>query len=205
MTAEVAISSARTGTRGIGETTDFYKVMERAGASLINFSSTRGDDQTILELSEIQADRVALREHPLEIELDTQLKDDEYILPMTFDGENLIVTGQPQKDANGRTLIRIDHIPETPTNRRSLFSALKLYFFKCIKGANVNQLRWVEYDNGAVRRHSSQVAEKVGLAKKVLVLIHGIIGDTEGIAAVGHVPSLELFRGRGRPEGSGKD
>ena len=46
---------------------------------------------------------------------------------------------------------------------------------------------------------------KVGLAKKVLVLIHGIIGDTEGIAAVGHVPSLELFRGRRRPEGSGKD
>ena len=183
VTAEVAISSARTGTRGIGQTTDFYKVMERAGASLINFSSTRGDDQTILELSEIQADRVALREHPLEIELDTQLNDDEYILPITFDGENLIVTGQPRKDANGRTLIRIDHIPETPTNRRSLFSALKLYFFKCIKGANVNQLRWVEYDNGAVRRHSSQVAEKVGLAKKVLVLIHGIIGDTEGIAA----------------------
>lgn len=181
--ADVAISSARTRTRDVGATNDFYKALELSGASLFNFSKTRGEDQTILELSEIQADAETLRQNPLEIELDTQLKDDEYILPIAFDGESMFVTGQSRKDTNGRTLIRIEQIPETPTNRRSLYSALKLYFFKCIGIANVNQLRWVEYDNGLVRRHSSGVAEKVAVASRVLVLIHGIIGDTEGIAA----------------------
>jgi pimeloyl-ACP methyl ester carboxylesterase len=65
-----------------------------------------------------------------------------------------------------------------------LGKALKLYFFKTyLRRGNVNQLCWVEYRaDGEVERHRSGVAEKVAAAKNVLLLLHGIIGDTEGIA-----------------------
>jgi pimeloyl-ACP methyl ester carboxylesterase len=180
VTADVALSSARSGMRSAGEPAGFYRALEQAGLSLVNFSKTRGEDQSILELSEI--DDRNLHEHPLEILLNSELQANEYVLPVTFDGESLIVTGQPTKDDRGRTLVRIDHIPEIPNQRRSLLKALKLYFFKCVTGDNVNQLRWVEYDQGNVLRHASGVAEKVRDAKRVLVLVHGIIGDTKGIA-----------------------
>ena len=50
------------------------------------------------------------------------------------------------KDDDGRTHISIDHLPELPTDRRSLGGSLKLYFFKTyLKQDNVNQLRWIEY------------------------------------------------------------
>jgi hypothetical protein len=63
-----------------------------------------------------------------------------------------------------------------------LGKALKLYFFKTyLRRENVNQLCWIEYKaDGSVERHRSGVAEKVAAAKNVLLLIHGIIGDTEG-------------------------
>jgi hypothetical protein len=113
------------------------------------------------------------------------LTDDEFVLPLAFDGEHILLTGDPSRGDDGRTHIRISHIPDVPDNRRSLGRALKLYFFKTYLGRkNVNRLYWVDYKaDGAVERHDSGVADKVAASKNVLLLIHGIIGDTEGIAA----------------------
>jgi hypothetical protein len=71
-----------------------------------------------------------------------------------------------------------------PDNRRSLGKALKLYFFKTyLKQENVNALCWAEFkEDGTVVRNKSDVANKVAGAKNVLLLIHGIIGDTESLA-----------------------
>jgi pimeloyl-ACP methyl ester carboxylesterase len=150
---------------------------------LLNFAGTRGDDESVLELTDIQNPE-ALAQNPLEIELDVDLAEEEFILPLTFDGEHILLVGDPSRDDAGRTHIRVGHIPEIPDNRRSLGKALKLYFFKTyLRRENVNQLCWVEYRaDGSVERHRSGVAEKVAGAKNVLLLLHGIIGDTEGIA-----------------------
>ncbi len=181
--AGISLSAAKTATRGLATGSDIYRVLERQGMEMLNFSGTRGDSENILELTDIQNPEV-LEQNPLEIELDIELAEDEFILPLTFDGEHILLTGDPSQDDTGRTHISIGHIPEVPDNRRSLGKALKLYFFKTwLRRENVNRLCWVEYNHdGSVERHVDGVAEKVAASKNVLLLIHGIIGDTQGIA-----------------------
>jgi pimeloyl-ACP methyl ester carboxylesterase len=181
--AGISLTAAKTATRGLGAGLDIFRVLERQGMELLNFAGTRGDNESILELTDIQNPDV-LQQLPLEIELDVDLVEDEFILPLAFDGEHILLTGDPSRDDAGRTHVSIDRIPEIPDNRRSLGKALKLYFFKTyLRRKNVNQLCWVEYRaDGSVERHRSGVSEKVTAAKNVLLLIHGIIGDTEGIA-----------------------
>ena len=181
--AAVSLSGAKSGTRDAGSGSDFYRALERQGMDLLNFAGTRGDVQNVLELTDIQ-NPDALKDNPLEIELDIDLAPNEFILPLTFDGEDILLTGDPSQADDGTIHISLSHIPECPDNRRSLGSALKLYFFKTyLKRDNVNQLCWIEYKaDGTFERHRSEVAERVAAAKNVLLLIHGIIGDTDGIA-----------------------
>ncbi|MGQ7848065.1 caspase family protein [Granulosicoccus sp. 3-233] len=188
--ANVALEAAEPATRGVGSSdTGFTHALEQTGSTLLNFSRTRGEDCSVLELSAIEND-ADLRENPLLIELNTQLARNEFILPMVFDGENMIIAGQPQKDEQGNVLVELDHIPETPNRKRSLGKALKLYFFKCVLGKeSVNKLSWVEFlADGKVTRHEKGVREHLDGKTKVLVLIHGIIGDTKNMAeALPHI------------------
>lgn len=180
--AGISLSAVTSPTRGVGGNADIYRALERQGMELLNFSGTRGDNQSVLELTDIQNPEV-LEKEPLEIELDFKLEPDEFILPLAFDGDDILLTGDPSQDDAGRTHISISQIPVIPNERRSLGRALKLYFFKTyLRRENVNQLCWIEYKaDGAFERHRSGVAEKVAAAKNVLLLIHGIIGNTDSI------------------------
>lgn len=183
--ANISLDVAQSGgTRSTVAGSDFYRSLERQGLEMLNFSGTRGDVDNILEITDIQ-NPDAIKEQPLEIELDLGLKEEEYILPITFDGENILLAGDPEKNDNGSVLIHIDHIPEgIPDHRRSLGKALKLYFFKTyLKRTEINALCWVEnLPDGTIVRHRNGVADKVASANNILLLVHGIIGDTEGIA-----------------------
>ncbi len=189
--AAVPTRAAAVPTRGVGEGSDFYKFLERQGLEMLNFAGTRGDNESILELTDIQ-NAASLKEKPLEIEVNVALKDNEGILPLVFDGQHAMLGGDAYKDESGNTHISIDHIPDIPDNRRSLGGSLKLYFFKTyLKQENVNQLRWVEYKaDGSFAYQKSNVADKVAAAQNVLLLVHGIIGDTEAMAKGVHETGL---------------
>ncbi len=180
--AAISLSAAQSGSRGLGTEPDFYLALQRHGMELINFSGTRGDNENVLELTEIHNPE-DLKLNPLEIELDVDLAEGEFILPLAFDGEFILLTGDPSQDDAGLTHISISEIPDLPDSRRSLGKALKMYFFKTyLKQGNVNQLGWIEYkDDGSFTRHRNQVAEKVAAAKNVILLMHGIIGNTDSI------------------------
>jgi pimeloyl-ACP methyl ester carboxylesterase len=187
--ANLSLAAAKGPERGVGQDFDFYKAFEQKGMTMLNFAplqrGTWGGNENILELTDIDSDSVkALATQPLEIELKVALAEDEYILPMVFDGQYALLGGEPSKDEHGNTHISISHIPEVPDSRRSVGKALKLYFFKTyLKRENVNQLCWVEYEaDGKVTRHKSNLANKVGAAQNILLLVHGIIGDTEVMA-----------------------
>jgi pimeloyl-ACP methyl ester carboxylesterase len=182
--ANLSLAAAKTATRGAGDGFDFHKAFERQGLEMLNFAGTRGDNESILELTDIQ-NAEALKDNPLEIQVNVSLKQDEGILPVVFDGRHVLLGGDPYKDDDGNTHISIDHIPEAPDQRRSIGGSLKLYFFKTyLKQDNLNQLRWVEYKpDGSFEYQKSMVAEKVAAAQNILLLVHGITGDTEGMAA----------------------
>lgn len=182
--ANLSLSAAKKPARAAGEGEDFYKALERQGLQLLNFAGTRGNNESILELTDIE-NAEALAQNPLEIEVTVPLNTDEGILPLVFDGQHVLLGGDTYKDEQGNTHISIDHIPEVADNRRSVGKALKLYFFKTyLKQDNVNQLCWVEYkDDGKIARHNVMAdLNKVSAAQNVAVLVHGIIGDTEIMA-----------------------
>jgi len=123
-----------------------------------------------LELTDIQNPE-AIKQNPLEIELDVDLAEGEFLLPLAFDDEFILLAGDPRQDDARLTHISISEIPDLPDCRCSLGKALKMYFFKTyLKQENVNQLCWIEYNaDGLFARHRSQVAEKVAAATKIVV------------------------------------
>jgi pimeloyl-ACP methyl ester carboxylesterase/extradiol dioxygenase family protein len=184
--AQLNQSSARPHTRAAGEVLPFVDAFERAGLSLPSFGNTRSTgDRSVVELTNIQnAD--SLRDEPLQIEIHQPLGPDEALVSFTFDGEHVLPCGEVTREADGLTLVTISELPPAaPSDRRSLGSALKLYFFKVyLKNNDVNRLRWVDYKaDGSWAYREDDVAGKVAAAKRVLLLVHGIIGDTEGMAA----------------------
>lgn len=183
VTANISLGAAGAATRGVGSSGAFFTAFEQHGMALLNFAGTRGSDLSVLELTDIQ-NAAALEDHPLEIELRLPLGDDEGVLPVVFDGQHVVLGGAPLKDADGTTRVVVDRLPEVPDQRRGLGGSLKLYFLKTwLKHDAVNRLRWVEFkDDGTVEHHENGVADRVKGAQRVLLLVHGIIGDTEGMA-----------------------
>jgi len=184
VTASINLAARPTGARGAGDGLPFQAAFARAGLQWLSFGGTRGGANSVLELTNIQhGDQ--LRVDPLELELDVPLGDDEAILPFVFDGQHMLLGGQPSRDDQGRTHVTISHLYDAPVNRRSLGKALKLYFFKTyLRRPDVNRLSWVDYQpDGTLTRWQDRLAQRVSSARRVLLLVHGIIGDTEGIAA----------------------
>ncbi len=181
--ANLSLSAAKSLTRGVVDGSDFYKVLEQHGLELLNFAAARGESAGVLELNDIR-NAESLAENPLKIELNHPLKDDEGILPLVFDGEHILPAGDPFKDEAGNTHISIAHLPELPPdNRRSPGKALKLYFFKTYLKQETNQLCWVEFKaGGSIERHSGMLANKAAAAQNILLLIHGLMGDSEILA-----------------------
>jgi len=138
----------------------------------------------VLELLDIEKAEALSPDDPLEIVLDSGLGEDEYALPLIYDGRHILLGGAVSALDGGRTLVRVDRVPDIPNERRSLGKALKLYFVKTFQPrAKANRLRWVEYGaDGSAQRHDEGVAERVAAATSVLLIVHGIIGDTQGMA-----------------------
>jgi Caspase domain len=183
VTASISLGAPPSSARGAGGL-PFLPAFERAGLQVLNFGGTRGGADTVLELTNIQHPE-RLKQQPLELVLDVPLADDEGILPFVFDGQHVLLAGQPSRDAQGRSLVSIDHLHDLPTDRRSLGKALKLYFFKIyLHRSQVNRLCWVEYrPDGSLERRQDGLADRVAKAARVVLLVHGIIGDTDGMAA----------------------
>ena len=183
VTANLSVGAARSSARGGDGAPAFYQAFERGGMTLCNFAGTRGDDASILELTDIRnAD--TLQDHPLELAVAVPLAANEALLPVVFDGRHVLLGGDAYRDDDGTTHISIDHIPEVADQRRSLGGSLKLYFFKTVLAqTNVNQLRWLDFTaNGTPAYRQSGLADKVSAARNILLLVHGIIGDTAGMA-----------------------
>ncbi len=184
VTASISLGAPPSASRGVASGLPFAPAFARVGLQILNFGGTRGAADSVLELTDIQhADQLGL--HPLELVLDVDLSMDEGILPFIFDGQHVLLAGQPARDDEGRTHVTIDHLHDLSVNRRSLGKSLKLYFFKTyLRRNNVNRLCWVDYRaEGSLERQRDGVAERVARASRVLVMVHGIIGDTEGMAA----------------------
>ena len=193
--ADISLAPAKANGRDAASGPDFCAALEAAGASLVNFAPARGDDASILELTNLEGVE-HLADQPLQIELNTPLGDDEALAAVVFDGSHVLMAGDVDTDGDV-TRVTIDHIPDAPDAGRSLPSALKLYFFKTFLKADVNLLRWVDFKpEGGFERRQDGLLDKITGAGDILLLIHGIIGDTDqlaqGVQACGLDRSFDL-------------
>jgi pimeloyl-ACP methyl ester carboxylesterase len=186
--AGVAISSVSTGSRGLEPMAVVAELARRNGLKLLPFGGTTRDIAPInmLELSDLQNED-SLAGQPLQIEIAAQLQEsaqhEDLLLPLTFDGEYLIPVGYVQRLENGNALISIEQLPDIQDNRRSVLKAFKLCFLKLVlKKDDVQKLCWVDYSSDVADRRSENPANKVAAANNILLVTHGIIGDTQGMA-----------------------
>ncbi|MGB3650695.1 MAG: caspase family protein [Rivularia sp. (in: cyanobacteria)] len=155
----------------------------------------------VLELRDINPETIATvtRENPLKLIVDTSLAPGEKVLPVAYDGEFYLPLGVGYSK-NGKTEIRLELLPE-PKNQgeRSIKSAVQIYFQKVVSEKlgleySYPRLAVAEIATDAATDVSyeidvEKVKQKVTQAEKIVLFIHGIIGDTESI-----IPGMQLAK-----------
>ena len=186
--ADIAFASAKS-SRSIHPISKLNSLVQGQNLQLLNLTEqeSRGvQDQSIIELSGIENEG-SLAESPLIINIDAALSKDGSLVPVTMKDGFVIPLGLSISQEDGSTKVMINHIPEgtdappSAQGKRSLGRALWFSFLKLsnIKNDNYN-LRKVVYENGVPTYHGLEKKEIVENSK-VLMVIHGIIGNTKGM------------------------
>ena len=162
-------------------------------AETIQFSSSRGLSPAIsvLELSDVSDYSAVTVDAPLIVHLPTVTEPGDVVLPVGYDGEDYLVLGRGGA-RDGETTVRISRLPHPVRNRnRSFGGSIKILFKKFAaplfgKKYEYPILAEAQWDpNGTVTYTTDvdRIKAKVATAKRIVVFVHGIIGDTRGMGA----------------------
>ncbi len=191
VTANLALVTTLGDARGTGAEDGFAGMLAAAGITPAPLAGGRGSAAAALDITDISdPDRLAAA--PLQVRLDLKLGADEVLLPLVRDGAYLVPAGDFWTDETGATQVELRHVPTPLTDQRGLGSSLRLYFFKAVLGfAKVNRLRLASFDAAGKASYSADgTITAVKAANRVLVVIHGIIGDTRGLLEGMHAAGL---------------
>ena len=184
------LTSENLSTRDVGAS--LPTVLRECGAPFV-FSSSRGVDPGLSAL-ELQLDDAAsaasvTAQQPLILQVDQPLAEDEFVLPVAFDGEFYIPLGRGQS-MQGRTEIHLDRLTDPLSEgKRSLGGSIRIFFRKLI--CNQLGLEFPYPILAAVQlgpegqpiyeADVTKVRERVRRASRIVLFLHGIIGDTRSI------------------------
>lgn len=155
------------------------------------FATGTGNVLDVLELTEVRNPKAVNAENPLIIVPDkTRSMTEERVIPIGFDTESGLYF--PVGYTNNQGNIVVDTLPsQTGTDPlitdKSLFGSIKIYFQKVIGdtlgfGYDYPRLAVAAVSkSGELTYHDDKVADQVAAAENILLFIHGIIGDTEGM------------------------
>jgi len=184
MTASVSIGHAEANARSSGPVNAFSRLQQSDNVQLVDFSPSRSlQSQNVIEINDIKLESEnMLDQQPLEISFRHIADANELVLPVAFDGHHFRVIGDAVSDGEG-THIRVREIPDSSnadgSGERSIFKSLKMTLCKVALGQQeVNQLRYVQkMDDGSIVLQRESLGIKIGKAKKVLLILHGLAGD----------------------------
>jgi pimeloyl-ACP methyl ester carboxylesterase len=159
----------------------------------LQFTASRGVDPglSVLELKITDANSLnrITPEQPLVLSVDRVLGKNEYVLPVAYDGEFFIPLGRGETK-NGKTEIRIERLVHPlAENKRSLGGSIRIFFQKIIAeklglAFPYPILAAVECGADGTNCYEGNleiVKQKVASANKIVLFIHGIIGDTQSM------------------------
>jgi len=161
--------------------------------------TSRGTDPgvSVLELTDMVQPASVTPDSPLRVTVPVPLAANENVLPLAYDGEFFLPLGRVVGRSADSTEIALDRLPSPLADARSLGGAIKIFFDKVISRVMGTEFEYpilaaVEVSpNGTVNpiRDNAQVRQRVSAAKKILLFVHGIIGDTQSM-----VPSVQLAK-----------
>lgn len=166
---------------------------DSAESERLYFTRSRGGDPglSVLELETIDPDslQTVTPTNPLRLTVPMPLGEGEYILPIAYDGEFFLPLGRSRSTTAG-TDILLERLPEVSTaGERSLKSTVRIFFQKILSSKlglefDYPQLSAVYLlDNGQVvyEKEPAILRPQIAEAKRILVLIHGLMGDTPNL------------------------
>lgn len=161
------------------------------------FTTSRGSDPGLsaLELNHVDAETITsvTPRQPLRLSVDTVLGEGERVLAIAHDGEFFLPLGWGRTTA-GKTEITLERLPDPlSAGERSLTGAIRIFFQKVMSeklglAFEYPILAAVDVDSDGTVDYVQDAAEvktRVAKAKRIVLYIHGIIGDTESM-----VPSV---------------
>lgn len=160
--------------RSLESPDQFCRALQAQGLELVNFSNARNESISAIEFSDLQHAET-LQETPLQLELAASLSEDEWILPVVYDGCSLHVVGESQTTAKAKTLVSVHSLPQ-PSGQRSVLNAVRLYFFKCYLKKNLSKLYCLELGDSPT---AFSLNDRVAKAKNILLLIPGMLSSGE--------------------------
>lgn len=123
---------------------------------------------------------------PLQLRVAVQLADNEHVLPVSLDGEFILPLGWSESEG-GQVTINLERLPDP--NARTLLGSMCIYFKKVISkrfGTTYAYplLTMTQVEQGKLTREfdPEHIRASVATAKNIVLYVHGIIGDTEGMA-----------------------
>jgi len=199
--ADLSFAPMRGTSRSTHSTNNLAAFFDEKEASIVNFGQTGSrstqQDRSIIELSGIK-NLDSLAKNPLNIKVDATLSQGGNLMPVTMKDGFIIPIGQSTVLADGSTQISIDQIPEgtdLPPGAQGKRSLGRALWFSLLKLAGLKEeaflLRKVSYRRGIANRvtlHKTSVKR----AKNILLVIHGIIGDTKSM-----ITNLEFLKKEG--------
>lgn len=158
------------------------------------FAVSRGTapELSILELDDVEDHTVVTPDAPLKLVVDTPLKDNEYILPIGYDGEFYLPLGLGKTTQNGKTEIELERLPEPVSQgKRDLKGAIRICFQKVVREklgleSQYPRLAVAGVDDNKNVKDKTDIAvvkQRVAQAERIVLYIHGIIGDTTSLVS----------------------
>lgn len=211
--AQVTLTTVSQSTRDIGNLIAPPLLWDEQGViESFSFTTSRGSDPGLsaVELFAVKNADSVTKDSPLTLKVNQTLEDGEYLLPVSYDGEFFLPLGRGVKEGD-RIKIELERLPQPTTSSRSLSGSIKI-FFKKLRSQKLGHAyeypilaaaKVREADNQSkvvYEKDAEQVKRFVASAQKIVLYIHGIIGDTESM--VGSVQQAKVeVNGQLRPLG----
>ena len=153
----------------------------------LQLTGARGTDEGLsaLELLDLVRPESVTPEAPLRVSLPVSLQENEAVLPLAHDGEFFLPVGHAMKTDSG-VVLDIVRLPTEVQGRRSLTSAIRIVFHKLVLRPLGVRYKYpllacvdlgpdgkVQYD-----ADSDSIRRRVAGASRIVLFVHGIIGDT---------------------------
>ncbi len=179
---------------------------ENEAVQPFQFTTSRGNDPGLsaLELTEVENPDVVTKNSPLKLIVDTPLNTNEQILSVAYDGEFFLPLGFAHSSPEGKTEIELQRLPQSTNNtfdrdKRSLGGSIRIFLQKIISQKLEQEFQYpllavadVDEETVTYEQDIEKVKQRVARADKIVLYIHGIIGDTEDMVRSVRRAKVEL-------------